>query len=240
MVIAMPKSASTSFMDTLGSAFHIPATQAFGPCEGRKRKQIDVHKAGADPHALSLQRAVYLGLPHSDMCTWENDTLVNFVTDRARIYKQHLLPIARHVGVLIDRIYNGSFPAAKEPSRANVAPPALVLLTRDPREAALAYTRHKSMVEGMHGNKEALLQESVKHIAALSSWKDGWEAFAKQLGPDRVLVVTMQELVSNVSAVVADVAKVWDLRVPASRLEQLQLACKRLTKVTDHCQKREN
>lgn len=178
------------------------------------------------------------------MCNWENTTLSHFITTRGEIYKQHLLPIDCHTGVvrreLARRVTRANFSLATSetgpalpPTKKHSSPsPGIILLVRDPRDAAAAYTRHKSMVERFKGNTAALRAESVKHVAALSAWRAGWLALAGNLGPEAIMVVTTSELISNLSHVVTNVAHIWDLTVSKASLDHVQLARERFTGVS--------
>jgi len=85
LIIAIPKSASTSLLHTLGDVHSLPSTQDF--------KSVKHHKI---PEGFQ-----YLGKYHSDVREL-NETIIKKWTEEMSFYKQHIPPTENNLSLLKD------------------------------------------------------------------------------------------------------------------------------------------
>ncbi len=178
MIVAMPKSASTSLLRTLGDANRLRARQIFRdppPLSGSRLGRLLQRPFGADPPRLR-DRYPALGFEmlarlHSDVCAPPAERFRRIFRHLDRdLYKQHLPPTAPNIAALDSR--------------------PIVLLARAPAEIVAAYARIERQEQ-----RAATLSwprpELTRLEAELAAFRDGWRV------RDRVLEIAFANLIAD-------------------------------------------
>lgn len=191
LIVAQPKSASTSLMAALGALTGLPAVQ---------RKSLESGaRAGVSFAEAFGPRDEFAALPHSDMGErLPEDLLGGWLRDRATIFKQHVVPTEANLALLR---------ATREP---------YVLLLRDPAESVASYDRIPPERAGApvpgHAVARRLADEPGYREAlgsAMRTFHARHRALAEELGPERALVLDYQDLMERPRRTVNRALEFW-------------------------------
>eukprot|EP00307_Rebecca_sp_RCC1486_P002813 CAMPEP_0119409252 /NCGR_PEP_ID=MMETSP1335-20130426/2591_1 /TAXON_ID=259385 /ORGANISM="Chrysoculter rhomboideus, Strain RCC1486" /LENGTH=285 /DNA_ID=CAMNT_0007433601 /DNA_START=26 /DNA_END=883 /DNA_ORIENTATION=- len=206
LLVAMPKSASTSLMSTLRRVTGIAGKQERPErdVQGETRVRF-AHGANASDAADDPEAYVYAAMPHLDMCSWRPQLVRMMVRSRRMLFKQHLPPTRSNMQAVLSAM----------DADANAS---LVILLRAVVDAARAYTRHAELVKHFaHYPRpsEDLAAMALGTVAPLHLFATGWEAFVERSPHDikrRILVVRMHELIEHTSDVVERIIALYGMR----------------------------
>lgn len=200
LIIAQPKSASTSLMLTLGKLTGRRATQLAR--KGLRQRGIGRMRRGNNP---------YYRLPHHDMIEYSEEVLCGLANDEKQIFKQHIAPTKNNVKIIID----------------NKLP--CVILLREPKACAEAYSRHMSLqnrgVKTMRGGAE----NESKTAESLWLYRRGWQKLNRL---SHIEVVHFEHLVMNPTKVVNGILEFWGYKkVPRVHLEKARFTGRGILKL---------
>ena len=186
LIVAMPRSASTSLSHTLA-----------GITEMRRSKPT--HRGldpSYNPHLRQLATG-YEKMPHAGAIRFESTQLVDWITARDRLYREHILPVREHRD-----IFRTISPEFRK----------VVVLQRSPEEAFLSEQHYWERDLPRQGNNYNFF-ENAKTI------REQYKRFAENLPrmfpeSDGLLHVQYDDLIHDHDKWIKKILDYWDFKYP--------------------------